>query len=304
MEDINQTYEVTNKRKSFRLFVYLGILLCLIIFFYITVLRGPHLDKPVIIHVKQGDRMPSIAKQLQEKKLIKSPLFLQSFVAFLGGDQSINPGDYYFEKSSWLPTIAFRMARSIHNIEPIKITIPEGSTNKEILAILNKKLPDFDIDLFEKETINMQGRLFPDTYFIYPMTSVGEIVKLLNSTFDRKTKSILANGHKSYDQNEILTMASIVEEEADGDGDRDIIAGILWNRLAQGMMLQVDVAPETYKSKGLPASPITNFGLKSLEATLNPKDSPYLFYLHDKNGMIHLAKTYAEHKNNIKKYLK
>jgi UPF0755 protein len=304
MDDIQQIQNIQNKRKYFRLFVYLFILLFVILYFYFSVLKGPRIENPVIIHVTPGDKISVIAQKLQEKNLIKSPLFLQSFVAFLGGDQSINPGDYYFEKSTWLPNVAYRFARGIHKIDPIKVTIPEGSTNEEISIILNKKLPDFNSQLFIESTNNLQGQLFPDTYFIYPLTSVDEIVKLLNNVFKRKVKDLLEKGHQNYSENEILTMASIVEEEADGDGDRDIIAGILWNRLAKGMMLQVDVAPETYKNKGLPESPITNFGMKSLEATLNPKDSTYLFYLHDKNGMIHLAKTYAEHKNNIKKYLK
>lgn len=304
MEDKVPTENVPNKRNKIRLFVYLGIFTIAIIIVYFTIMRGPKLEKPVIIHISQGDRMPAIAKILEEKRLIRSPLFFQSFVAFFGGDQKINPGDYYFESSIWLPGVAYRMARGVHNIDPIKITIPEGSNNNEMVKIFEKKLPNFNSDLFNQQSSNLQGQLFPDTYFIYPMTSVDEIIKLMNSTFKNKTKNILINGYKNYSQNEILTMASIVEEEANGNSDRDIIAGILWHRLEKGMMLQVDVAPVTYKVKGLPPSPITNFGIKSLEATVNPKDSVYLFYLHDKNGMIHLAKTYTEHKNNIRKYLK
>lgn len=304
MEDIQLTNENTNKRKKIRLFAYLFIIFGILVSFYFTVLRGPVLDKPIIIHVRQGDKILYIAEQLQSKNVIQSPLFLQSFVAFMGGDQNINSGDYYFEGTTWLPGVAYRIARGIHKIDPIKITIPEGSTNEEISTILSKKLPDFDSDLFLKETNNIQGQLFPDTYFIYPLTGIDEIVKLLNNTFKRKTKTALEKGYKNYSSEEIIIMTSVVEEEANGDNDRDIIAGILWNRLEKGMMLQVDVAPETYKTKGLPKSPITNFGIKSLEATVNPKDSLYLFYLHDKNGMIHLAKNYTEHKNNIKKYLK
>ncbi len=304
MEDIQQTANIPNKRKHFRLFVYLFILLFVTSYFYFTVLKGPRMENPVIIHVTQGDKISVIAVKLQEKNLIKSPLFLQSFVAFLGGDQNINPGDYYFDKSTWLPNIAYRFARGIHKIDPIKVTIPEGTTNQDIATILNKKLPDFDTSLFIESTNNLQGQLFPDTYFIYPLTNVDEIVKLLSNTFNRKAKNLLEKGYQNYSQNEILTMASIVEEEADGDEDRDIIAGILWNRMQKGMLLQVDVSPQTYKIKGLPEHPISNFGIKSLEATVNPKNTDYLFYLHDKNGMIHLAKTYTEHKNNIKKYLK
>jgi UPF0755 protein len=98
-------------------------------------------------------------------------------------------------------------------------------------------------------------------------------------------------------------MASLIEGEAKGDIDRGIISGILWKRIKIGMPLQVDASPETYKVKGLPKSPIGNPGIKTIEAAINPQNSPYFYYLHDKNGNIHYAKTFTEHEANIKKYL-
>jgi UPF0755 protein len=93
-----------------------------------------------------------------------------------------------------------------------------------------------------------------------------------------------------------------------GNGDREIISGILWRRLANGMPLQVDADPDTYKTKGLPANPICNPGLDSIKAAIYVLKMhnlpPYLYYLHDKNGTIHYAKTFAEHNANIKKYLR
>ena len=70
------------------------------------------------------------------------------------------------------------------------------------------------------------------------------------------------------------------------------------------MPLQVDVAPVTYDVKGLPKAPIGNPGLESIKAAISPKASPYLYYLHDKEGKIHYAKTFAEHKQNVVKYLR
>ena len=70
------------------------------------------------------------------------------------------------------------------------------------------------------------------------------------------------------------------------------------------MPLQVDVAPETYKIKGLPKSPIGNPGLEAIVATIRPQSSPYFYYLHDKDGIVHYAKNFTEHKKNILKYLK
>ena len=70
------------------------------------------------------------------------------------------------------------------------------------------------------------------------------------------------------------------------------------------MPLQVDAAFVTYKTKGLPGSPIGNPGMEALQAAIHPKSSPYLYYLHDKNGEIHYAKLFSEHRQNVEKYLK
>jgi len=229
---------------------------------------------------------------------------LQSFIAFLDSDQKINPGDYYFDEPLSLVRVAYMFANDIHNVAPIKITFPEGYTNTEIAQRISEKLPNFNSVLFLENTTNLQGKLFPSTYFFYALSTPDEMIEMLSDTFAKQTNSILAKGYKNYSQNEILTMASIVEEEANGEEDRAIIAGILWKRLDRGMLLQVDAEPSTYKVKGLPSSPISNPGLASIQATVNPEESTYLFYLHDKNGMIHLAKDFAEHKKNVSKFLR
>jgi UPF0755 protein len=59
----------------------------------------------------------------------------------------------------------------------------------------------------------------------------------------------------------------------------------------------------TYKFTGLPPSPVASPGLSSIRAALNPQSSGYLFYLHDKEGLVHYARTLAEHNQNIRKYL-
>ena len=123
----------------------------------------------------------------------------------------------------------------------------------------------------------------------------------------------------------LADLLPIIEKEAAGDNDRGIVSGILWNRIDAGIPLQVD-APflyllgkeskdltrkdlatsspyNTYIHKGLPPAPINNPGLAAITAAIHPESSDYFYYLHDKNGMIHFAKTYAEHKKNIQKYL-
>lgn len=99
-------------------------------------------------------------------------------------------------------------------------------------------------------------------------------------------------------------MASILEGEVKTREDREIVSGILWKRLSIGMALQVDVDRWTYENRGLPPAPVNNPGLVSIEAALRPKESPYLYFLTDKDGTAHYSRTFDEHKEKIAKYLR
>jgi UPF0755 protein len=121
-------------------------------------------------------------------------------------------------------------------------------------------------------------------------------------------------------------MASLIEEETATPEDRRIVSGILWKRLSSGMRLQVDAtfaytigkgslelttedlksdSPyNTYRIYGLPPTPIVNPGLDAITAALHPTSSPYVYYLSDKNGVMHYSKTFEEHKLAKAKYLR
>lgn len=178
--------------------------------------------------------------------------------------------------------------------ENVKVTIPEGSTNIQIANLISKQIPNFDSKKFIESASSLQGYLFPDTYFFYKSETPENVILRLRTNFDKKspTESI-----------EILTMASILEEEAT-QNDIKIISGILWKRLKKNMPLQVDADKSTYLKVGLPDMPISNPGLTSINAAMNPTESSYYYYIHDKDGTAHFANTYEEHKLNIKKYLK
>lgn len=154
------------------------------------------------------------------------------------------------------------------------------------------------------EAQNKEGYLFPDTYFFFDTSSEKDVLYSMSNNFKEKIVSIQSEiSASAKSEQNIIIMASIIEREAEGNADRTIISGILWNRISKNMPLQVDSAPETYKIKGLPSAPICNPGLKAIEAAMHPVSSSYLYYLHDKNGIIHYAETFAEHKQNKIKYL-
>lgn len=259
----------------------------------------------LVIHVSKNDTLNSVSRELKEKNMIRSEFFLKSFVFLFNIDRKINRGDYMFKKTSPVFKIAWQLAKSKHKVEKIKITLREGLTTKEMADIFSDKLINFRNDLFIEKSYGKEGYLFPDTYFFFPMDEAEDIVFELNKNFDNQIKKIDPLIKSSnFSLEEIITMASIIEKEANGEKDAHLISGILWKRLSIGMPLQVDASPITYKEKGLPESPICNPGLMSIKAALEPVSSSYLYYLHDKNRDIHFAKSYEEHQENIKKYLK
>ncbi len=260
--------------------------------------------QPTIIHVAQGEPLSKVILNLENQRIIRYRLVLKVLLTVFKLDRQIEKGDYLFDKNMSAWSVAWMLARGDHHIDPIKITFKEGVTNNEMATILADKLMSFKKDLFLSDPKARQGYLFPDTYFFFPMTTADEIVDEMSANYIKRMSSIRKDIVGGKYEWEIITMASIIQKEAQGESDAPIVSGILWKRLRMNMPLQVDAAKETYSKAGLPLTAISNPGLIAIKAAFAPEDSPYLYYLHDKSGMIHLAETYTQHKANINKYLK
>lgn len=295
-----------NKNKFKSVFNFLIVLCISIVLVWNFFIVAPYQNDDVVIHVYSGRSTASIYKELKDKRSIKSIISFKFFSKiFMNGSRVIIPGDYLIKNGSPVWTVAWQISTGKFNINQVKITLREGLTNNEISQILKGKILNFNEDLFLSKVENKQGYLFPDTYFFFPMDDTDEIIKKLSDNFNQKVfplENSIKNKNKSL--NEIIVMASILEGEASGKNDISIISGILWKRISIGMPLQVDIYKETYKNKGLPDHPINNPGLMSIKAAINPVYSDYLYYLHDDSGKVYFAKTFEEHKKNIKKYLK
>jgi UPF0755 protein len=281
--------------------LFLLVLVC-----YFFVLSAPFgLEDSKIVEVEKGSSLSRIARTLKEEKIIRSEFIFKAFVVLYGGDKHLIPARYIFFGNEPVYQIAHRIVRGDHGFETTKVTIPEGFNNSEIAAAISAKLPYFNKENFLAKAKNLEGYLFPDTYFFTLQEGEEQVVKTMNDNYKQKiaelSAKITASGKSEKD---IIIMASIIEREANGEEDRGYISGILWKRLSIGMPLQADAAPVTYEVKGLPEKPIGNPGLKAIEAALAPVPSSYLYYLHDKNGNIYYARSFAEHRANIEKYLK
>ncbi|MFA6177596.1 MAG: endolytic transglycosylase MltG [Candidatus Paceibacterota bacterium] len=286
------------------IFHILGVVIFLA-FFYFLFFTAPS-DFPVnnVIKIETGVSLRSVSLQLKQEHVISSMQIFEFFVMIYGGEKHIISADYLFEKKLSVFEIARRITGGEHRTVPVVITIPEGFDIKQIGDIASLKLENFDKAKFFVGAKDLEGYLFPDTYFFFTNANETNVIKSMTENFNKKITPLLPEITLSgKSEKDIIIMASIIEKESKGDMDREIISGILWKRISKGMPLQVDAAPLTYKTKGLPKSPIGNPGLAAILAAIHPQSSPYFYYLHDKNGKIYYAKTFAEHRANIKKYL-
>lgn len=286
--------------------LYAGALVLFIFVMYFFLLSAPR-NFPVksILNIKDKASLRSISLDLQNKNIIRSRIVFEALVIMYGGEKHLISGDYMFENKATVFEVAKRVSKGDRRLTAIKITIPEGFDATQIAELFDEKLVNFNREIFLEQVKDKEGYLFPDTYFFFNSQTEQDVLKSLNDNFNKKLATLrleIATSGKT--ENEILTMASIIEREAKGDEDRELIAGILWKRLKIGMPLQVDAAPITYREIGLPDRPIANPGILAIQAALRPKNSPYLYYVHDREGGIHYAKSFAEHRANIEKYLK
>ncbi len=174
----------------------------------------------------------------------------------------------------------------------------------------------------------MEGYLFPDTYYIAPTSfDLESFLGRLLRTFESRVLTPFAEeiAESEYTQEELVVLASIMEKESRPSDDQHVVAGVFFNRLENGVQLALDattryikddpLAPltavelassnpyNTRRVRGIPPTAISNFGVRSFEAILNPEDTNYWYYLHDANGQIHYSSTEAEHNRKKALYL-
>jgi UPF0755 protein len=291
---------------------------------------APPLNFPtsLLIKIPRGVSVGEASSILKEKNVIYSTTFFEIANRLQPGGNKVVAGEYFFAGPQNVFMVAWRLARGEHDLTPVKIRIPDGARAKEITQLFDKEIPDFNREAFFAMALPKEGRLFPDTYFFLPGEDADVMLDALENNFERHIEEkTVADAIKKFGKplGDVLTMASLLEKEASVTADRQVIAGILWKRVAIGMPLQVDaVFPyiigvgslnltsvqlktdspyNTYTNKGLPPGPIANPSIDAIVAAVTPTKSNYLYYLSDKNGVFHYASTYAGHLANKRKYL-
>ncbi len=297
-----------------------------LLFFVYVIFLAPPVSFPTGAYVKveEGMSVKAIAAQFEERGVVSNAFLFEWTVRALGDDHRIQAGVYYFSRKDNLVWVAMRILGGDFETTAVRITIPEGSTVKDIARTLLEKVPEFNYPQFMARA--REGYMFPDTYFFRPGQSTEAILSIFDNNFRvrmlKAQKAITASGRSLE---EILIMASILEKEANKTADRQMIAGVLWHRIQIGMPLQTDATfpyylgrntfevtltdlktdhpYNTYTNKGLPPGPIGNPGLDSVLAAATPTKNNYIFFLSDRQGNFHYAVTYEQHLANKRKYI-
>jgi UPF0755 protein len=282
--------------------------------------------------VPKGQAISIIGERLQEEGLIQHALAFRFAVTTSNLAEKIQAGSFDISPSMTTQEIAQHLTTGT---EDTWITILEGWRVEEIAESLDTQdLDSFDSEEFIAIAQESEGMLFPDTYLIPREMSTQNIYSMLINTFERKVTQGLAEEISSSNRNfdDVLIMASLVEREARDFEQMQTVAGILWNRIDIGMALQVDAtlqystgynriqqtwwAPptsaqkqedslfNTYMHPGLPPRPISNPSLDAIKATLEPRETNDIFYIHANNGKMYSAQTLEEHNANINQYLR
>lgn len=287
----------------------------------------------VQIIVDSGDTGSVIATKLHDSGVVASrQAFLQEWNAN-ADSQSIVPG-YYVMHREMKAEFALQSLLDPGNRDLRALTVPEGAdlaTFTTKIAAITGATPD-EVTAAMKDTAalglpaaakgNLEGWLFPAHYEFNPGVTPTEVLVQMVSTTVQKLDKL---GVPEKDREKVLTVASLIEKEAKLDEDRPKIASVIYNRVEQGMPLQLDatikyIAPDskgafvtakekqikspynTYLNSGLPPGPIASAGEASIEAALNPAKTDYLFYVtvNLDTGETKYAKTYPAHQKNVK----
>lgn len=297
-------------------------------FAFIGIRAPDSFPKDTYFDVQKGSGLSQVAVSLSDAHIIRSPFLFKVFVTISGNQKGLVSGVYSFDQSVNLFQVVSRITSGEYGLTSVRVTIPEGSNVFEIANILQKYSKNFDREEFVRIAGAQEGYLFPDTYYFLPSVTADEALQALRANFNKKIL-VIDDGIKSFNKSlkDIVKMASILEEEARTTTSRRIIAGILWKRLSIGMPLQVDAAFQyvngkrdsadltlddlkidspynTYVYRDFPPTAITNPGLDSLFSAVTPIKTPYLYYLSDKKGEMHYAKTFEEHVANKNRYLR
>lgn len=299
-------------------------------------------EKTATITITNDDSFGDVAEKLKDEGLIEYKFLFNLFATFTRSKDDVVAGTFTLNTDMDYRALLSGMSANSATRATVTVTIPEGYTVDQIFTLLEEKgvasvedLQDmaanhdyafsFLQDLEMGDYHRLEGYLYPDTYeFTTPQNPLYVINKMLvrfDEQFTDAMRQEVADSGRTI--HEVITIASMIEKETDGN-DRADIASVIYNRLnnpsggTQGYLQidatlayinggkvpteadkSIDSPYNTYLYKGLPAGPISNPGLESIKAAMNPNSTSYYYYALGDDGVHHFFKTRREQQNFI-----
>jgi UPF0755 protein len=290
--------------------------------------------KTVIYQIPYGASIGTTATDLKNNGLINSSLFVRLLAKLSGADFVFKSG--YYDVHTDMSVLQLLKNFSTGNVITQDVSLIEGQTLREYYRLLSNNKAIVSqyslLDTLKKTIANSpyEGQFWPETYKINYGDSLVSVLNRAYIILQKKLASAWKNRAKNHllvSPNQALILASLIERETSHNAEKTKIAGVFINRLKKNMRLQTDPSVvyalgeaytgklskqdlwfkspyNTYRNKGLPPSPIGSVGQSSLDASMHPLKSDYLYFVAKKDGTHVFAKTYKQHRNNIKKHLK
>jgi UPF0755 protein len=299
---------------------------------YLFFLPGPPLASPRLVEIKRGQKLRSIAANLERAEVVRSAAALILYARLTGAASRLQPGDYRFAGQETVGQILGHLV-SGESIA-ITVTIPEGLTVRQIGQRLEMARLVCDWNFVHAARTSrltralglpppgIEGYLFPATYRFTPTATSDDILAaLLGRFFEQISPGVEQRAFRmGLTLQQLVTLASIIEKEAKVPAERPLIAGVFYNRLRLHIPLQSDPTAQysldgvtgravdavhtgsafnTYNFAGLPPGPIANPGWDSIHAALYPTPTDYLYFVARKDGTHVFSRTLKEHDRAI-----
>ena len=279
--------------------------------------------------------MDYVADLLAENGLIEYKFLFKLFARFTGAAEELSAGTYELNTNMDYRALLINLGRSSATRAVVEVTIPEGYTLDQIFALLESRGVNTVAELENMAATwdykfswlqgkvplgdyhRLEGYLFPDTYQFYTGEDPKYVLNKMLVNFNSKMRDFMSSiEEQGRTLHEVVTVASMIEKETDGE-DQKNIASVIYNRLKNdggGTMgyLQIDAtlayinggnvpteadksidSPyNTYLYPGLPAGPISNPGMAALYAAVSPAETGYYYYALGDDNVHHYFKTY------------
>ncbi len=279
-----------------------------------------HDKAETLITIEKGTSPNQIIGKLAAEGIIKSPATTQMYLRTFGDASKMQAGVYQFQS----PITPLQVLTELEKGKEltIKLTIPEGWTRFEISERIAKLFPTEpatdkaaifammnDTSLikdFDPKAENLEGYLYPTTYEFPIGTEPKTVIKRMVDQFKTTWKSewTLEAQKLGKSNHDIVTIASLIENESKFDAERPIVSSVIYNRLENRMALGIDATNvyiakllgrwdgvinksdieiehpyNTRKIAGIPPGPISSASESALKAALNPAQTDYLYYV-------------------------